>query len=146
MRRYLNENTTLRLNGNARKERDPDKTRRWVEESNITTPPEGKNRRQIIEIKEWGRKCQVVPQLSLKRHPQENGRTELLENQQRNKKFVVGLWKTSQNSGEILPLTKTIDWIDLNKETRNYFTGRINEELGSFISTIIATILREGFR
>ena len=38
------------------------------------------------------------------------------------------------------------NWIDMNKETRNYITGRINEELGSFISTIIATILREGFR
>ena len=24
---------------------DPDKTRRWVEESNIKTPPEGRNRR-----------------------------------------------------------------------------------------------------
>ena len=45
-----------------------------------------------------------------------------------------------------MPLTKTIDWIDMNKKTRNYFTGRINEELGTFISTIISTILREGFR
>ena len=36
-------------------------------------------------------------------------------------------------------------WIDMNKEERNYFTGRI-KELGSFICTIIATILRESFR
>ena len=28
------------------------------------------------------------------------------------------------------------NWIDINKETRTYFTGRIDEELGSFISTI----------
>ena len=27
-------------------------------------------------------------------------------------------------------------WIDMNKETRNYFTRRITEELGSFKSTI----------
>ena len=38
--------------------------------------------------------------------------------------------------GEILPLTETIDWIDITKETRNYFTMRIKEELGSFINTI----------
>ena len=38
------------------------------------------------------------------------------------------------------------NWIDKNKETRSYLTGRIHEELGSFISTIIATLLREGFR
>ena len=38
------------------------------------------------------------------------------------------------------------NWIDMNKKTRNYFTGRINEELGSLINTIIATILRKGFR
>ena len=37
--------------------------------------------------------------------------------------------------------------IDMNKETRKYIAPeRINEELGSFISTIIATNLREGFR
>ena len=28
------------------------------------------------------------------------------------------------------------NWIDMNKETSKYFTGRINEELGSFMSTI----------
>ena len=38
------------------------------------------------------------------------------------------------------------NWIGMTKATRNYFTGRINEELGSFISTIKATILRESFR
>ena len=42
----------------------------------------------------------------------------------------------SKLRGEILPLTETIDWIDINKETRLYFTGRIDEELGSFMSTI----------
>ena len=35
-------------------------------------------------------------------------------------KLIVGLWKTSQNRGGILP-QKTIDWIDMNKETRNLF-------------------------
>ena len=33
---------------------------------------------------------------------------------------------------------ETIDWIEKNKEMRNYFTVRIKEELGSFISTIIS--------
>ena len=47
---------------------------------------------------------------------------------------------------KFLPLTEPIDWIDISKETRNYFTGRIKEELGSLINTIIATFLREGFR
>ena len=28
------------------------------------------------------------------------------------------------------------NWIDMNKETRKYFTGRIDEELGSYIITI----------
>ena len=41
---------------------------------------------------------------------------------------------------------ETKDWIDMNKEMRNYFTGRINEELGSFISTLNSKILRESFR
>ena len=44
----------------------------------------------------------------------------------------------SKLRGEILPLTETIDWIDINKETRLYFTGRIDVELGSLISTIIS--------
>ena len=34
------------------------------------------------------------------------------------------------------------NWIDKNKETRSYLTGRINEELGSLINTIRATILK----
>ena len=39
------------------------------------------------------------------------------------------------------------NWVDKNKGTRKYIAPeRINEELGSFISTIIATILREGLR
>ena len=57
--------------------------------------------------------------MSLEKHPSKKIMTELLENQQR--KLVVGLWKTSQNWGEILPLMETIDWIDMNKETRNLF-------------------------
>ena len=40
------------------------------------------------------------------------------------------------------------NWIDMSKLTRKYIAPEkgINEELGSFISTIIATILRESFR
>ena len=44
----------------------------------------------------------------------------------------------SKSRGEILPLTETIDWIDMNKERRKYFTRRIDEALGSLISTIIS--------
>ena len=32
------------------------------------------------------------------------------------------------------------------RRRETYFTGRTNEELGSLISTTIATFLREGFR
>ena len=59
------------------------KTKGKVEDSNITMTPEQKNRRWIIEIGELRRKCQLLPQKSLRRHPLETGRTELLENQQR---------------------------------------------------------------
>ena len=38
---------------------------------------------------------------------------------------------------------ETKDWIDITKEMRDYFTGRINEELRSFMSTINSKILRE---
>ena len=39
------------------------------------------------------------------------------------------------------------NWIDMNKLARKYIAPeRIYEELGSFISTIIAINLREGFR
>ena len=48
----------------------------------------------------------------------------------------------SKSRGEILSLTKIVDWIDVTKETRNYFTVRIKEELGSLINTIRATILK----
>ena len=51
----------------------------------------------------------------------------------------------SKLRGDNQPLTETIDCIEINKETKTYFTKRINEELGSFISTIIATILKESF-
>ena len=51
-----------------RKEHDPDETKRWVEDSNITKPPEQKNRSWIIEVGDWRRKCQLLPEKSLKRH------------------------------------------------------------------------------
>ena len=45
---------------------------------------------------------------------------ELLEKTNNEKsKLDVGLRKTSQNWGEILPLTEIKDWIDMNKDTRN---------------------------
>ena len=61
---------------------------------------------------------------------------ELLKIKQQKNKVVVGLWKTSQNYEVKFCHSREKDWIDINKETRTYFAGRINEELGSFISTI----------
>ena len=46
---------------------------------------------------------------------------ELLKIKQQKNKVVVGLWRHLETWGEILPLMKTIDWIDMNKETRNLF-------------------------
>ena len=38
---------------------------------------------------------------------------------------------------------ETIDWIDMNKETRKYIAPeRVNEEIGSLINTMRATILK----
>ena len=55
-------------------------------------------------------------------HPSKKVITELLENRQWNKKAYSGLMKSiSKLWGEILPLTETIDWIDINKKTINLF-------------------------
>ena len=71
------------------------------------------------------------------KHPSKKVITELLENQQRKEQACSGFMENiSKLRGEILPLTETISWIDINKETRTYFTGRIDEELGSYIITI----------
>ena len=48
--------------------------------------------------------------------------------------------------GDNLPLTGSRIGLIWTRRRETYITGRINEELGSFISTIIATILRENFR
>ena len=75
----------------------------------------------------------------LGKHPSKTVITDLLENHGRKQQTCSGLMENiSKLRGEILPLTETIDWIDINKETRLYFTGRIDEELGSLISTIIS--------
>ena len=49
----------------------------------------------------------------------------------------MDLLKTSQNY-EVTTChsQKRFDWIDMNKETRKYFTGRVDGELGSYIITI----------
>ena len=44
----------------------------------------------------------------------------------------------SKLRGDNQPLTKTFDWTEINKEMKNLFTGMINEEFESFISTIIS--------
>ena len=46
-------------------------------------------------------------------------------------KVVVGLWRTSQNyEVKFCHSRKTIDWIDMYKETTKYFTWRIKKNLG----------------
>ena len=57
----------------------------------------------------------------LGKHPSKMVTTELLEktNNETNK-LVVGLWKTSQNWGEILPLQKK-NIIDNTNEMENFF-------------------------
>ena len=59
---------------NPRKEHDPDKTRRWVEESNITMPPKKK--------KEWNGMNEGKQDLEGARLPQMLER-DCWENQQR---------------------------------------------------------------
>ena len=62
-------------------------------------------------------------------------------NNEKNKLDIV-LWNTSQIMRWQPATNKIKDWVDINKETRNLFTGRIDEELGSLINTIRATILK----
>jgi len=66
--------------------------------------------------------------------------TELLENQQQKDMILVGLCRDLKTWGEILPLTETIDWIEVNKEMTSPFAKRMGEKLGSLIDTIISNI------
>ena len=56
-------------------------------------------------------------------------------------KLSVGLWRTTRNYEVKFYHSREKNWIDMNKETRKYFTGRINEELGSIIRLTIARSL-----
>ena len=42
--------------------------------------------------------------------------------------------------GEIVPLTETIDWIEVNMEMTTPFAERIGEKLGSLIVTTMSNI------
>ena len=46
----------------------------------------------------------------------------------------------SKLRGEILPLTETIDWTEINMEMTTPFAERIGEKLGSLISTTMSNI------
>ena len=91
-------NTTLRLNDKQGKEHDLDKNEMMVKESNITKPPEWKNR-EYSSMKEMnGEENDNFSQNWIwKSILTKKGWTELLENQQRKDKLDVGLWNTSQN-------------------------------------------------
>ena len=91
------------------------------EESNITMPPE-----ERIEVdhlnKRMEKKMATSATNELGKHPSKKIITELLENQQRKEQACSVLMENiSKLWSEILPLAETIDWIDINKETRNLF-------------------------
>ena len=73
------------------KEHDLDKMRRWGEESNITTPPERKNRSWIVGKKRIEKKMTTSATNEVGKHPSKKVITELLENHQRNEKTCSGL-------------------------------------------------------
>ena len=52
-----------------RKEHDPDRTRRWVEESNITMPPEITNRSWIVGKEIIERKKTSSTTIEFEKHP-----------------------------------------------------------------------------
>ena len=72
---------------NPRKEHDPDKTRRWVEESNITMPLEQK--------KEWNGMNEGKQDLERARLQQKLGWSCWKTTNEKNKVDMV-LWNTSQ--------------------------------------------------
>ena len=74
------------------------RTRRRFEESNITMPPEQKNRSWIVGKERIEKKMTTSATNELGKHPSKKVITELLEkpNNETNK-LVVGLWRTSQN-------------------------------------------------
>ena len=99
-----------------------DKNGMMVEESNITMPPERKNRSWITGKERIEKKMTTSATHELGKHPSKKVITDLLENQKRNELTCIGLMENILKlRGEILPLTETINWIDMNKETRNLF-------------------------
>ena len=74
-----------------------------------------------------------------------NARTEMLETNNEKNKLDMVLWNTTQIM-RWQPTTygKRIGLISTRRR-ESYFTGRIKEELGSYISTIKVTNLRESF-
>ena len=52
-----------------RKEHYPDKTRRWVEESNITMPPEQKNRSLNVGKERVEKKMTSSTTIEFEKHP-----------------------------------------------------------------------------
>ena len=79
----------------------------WKEQRHNAS--ERNNRRYIIGITEWRRKCQLLPQMSLESILAKKNWTELLENQQRKAQACSGLMENiSKLWGDNRPLTETI--------------------------------------
>ena len=116
-----------------------------VEESNITMSLEWKNRSWIVGTQERWRKQHLLPPMSLKSILKKRVARSCWKNPQKSK-LDMGLRNTSQNY-EVTTCharEKELDWYEWDEKL--IFTGRINEELWSFISTINSKILRENFR
>ena len=64
---------------------------------------------ESLERKELRRKWHLLPQMSLKGILRRRVERNCWKTNNEKRKLVLGLWKTSQNWGQILPLTETID-------------------------------------
>ena len=83
----------------------------------------------------------------LGKHPSKKVITELLGNQQRKEQACSGLMEhISKLWGDKRPLKEAIGLSESTKAMKNFFHQEDRRKLGSLISTIIATFLREGFR
>ena len=115
-----------------------DKTRWWM---NIATKQSLRNEMKEWNWNEWRETRSRGSTLITK------ARTELLEKP--TTKIISLIWSYGIQLnlwGDNLPLTGRRIGLEWTKRREHYFTGRINEELGSFMSTIDSNNLREGFR
>ena len=99
----------------------------WKEQRHNAS--ERNNRRYIIGITEWRRKCQLLPQMSLESILAKKNWTELLENQQRKAQACSGLMENiSKLWGDNRPLTETIACLRSTKRWKLWEGNKILDE------------------